>query len=201
MRAGYRLVAGVDEAGRGAWAGPVVAAAVILPKSRNALKKLAGANDSKQLTAPQRETMRVRIQSNALAWAVGCASCMEIDMLGILPATQLAMMRAVTALTLLPQALLIDAIKLPQLALPQRAFNFADSISLSVACASILAKTTRDAMMCHMHALHAQLACYSFDRHKGYGTAEHAAALDQHGSSWAHRHSFAPIRLRNRDVL
>lgn len=193
QRAGHELVAGVDEAGRGAWAGPVVAAAVILPASRVALAKLKDANDSKQLTALQRDRLRTHIQTHALAWAVGAASNTEIDALGIVPATQLAMMRAVVALTVAPHALLIDAVKLPALALPQRVFNFADSICLSVACASILAKTHRDAMMCCLDSMLAS-AGYGFAAHKGYGTRVHADALNRAGVSWAHRHSFAPIK-------
>ncbi len=193
QRAGHALVAGVDEAGRGAWAGPVVAAAVILPASRAALVKLKDANDSKLLTALQRERLRERIQMHAQAWRVGMASNTEIDALGIVQATRLAMMRAVVALTVVPHALLIDAVKLPALPLPQRAFNFADSISLSVACASILAKTHRDAMMCNLD-FDLTLAGYGFAAHKGYGTPAHASALCRLGASWAHRHSFAPIK-------
>ena len=191
QRSGHALVAGIDEAGRGAWAGPVVAAAVILPDKRAALAKLRGANDSKQLTALQREVQRELVQAHALAWAIGCATNAEIDGLGILPATRLAMMRAVCALPIAPHALLIDAVKLPELRLPQHAFNFADSISLSVACASILAKTARDAMMSRMHGL---LTGYGFAAHKGYGTRIHAAALGFLGPSWAHRRSFKPIK-------
>jgi len=189
--AGHMYVAGVDEAGRGAWAGPVVAAAVLLPPSRAALAHLRDANDSKQLTAKARDTQRHLIEAHALGWAVGCASSVEIDVLGIVPATRLAMMRAVAALTLTPHALLIDALTLPDLALPQRAFNYADSISLSVACASILAKTARDAML---QRLHDDMSDYGFATHKGYGTRAHAAALAQYGPCWAHRKSFAPIR-------
>ncbi len=191
QRAGHALVAGVDEAGRGAWAGPVVAAAVILPASRAALARLKDANDSKLLTALQRERLRECIQAHAQAWRVGVASNNEIDAMGIVAATRLAMMRAVVALTCVPHALLIDAVKLPGIALPQRAFNFADSISLSVACASILAKTHRDAMMCHLDF---DLAGYGFAAHKGYGTPAHASALCRLGASWAHRRSFAPIK-------
>jgi len=197
QRAGHAWVAGVDEAGRGAWAGPVVAAAVILPASRAAVAKLKDANDSKQLTALQRGRLRERIQTYALAWAVGCASCCEIDAMGIVSATRLAMMRAVVALTIAPHALLIDAVKLPEVALPQRVFNFADSISLSVACASILAKTSRDAMMCRLADT---LAGYGFAMHKGYGTHAHARALKILGSSWAHRHSFRPVKAHKRYI-
>ena len=170
QRAGHALVAGIDEAGRGAWAGPVVAAAVILPSSRTSLAHLRGANDSKQLTSNQRDVQRRLIEAHALAWSVGSASSAEIDALGIVPATRLAMMRAITSLAITPHVLLIDAVKLPMLALPQRVFNFADSISLSVACASILAKTARDAMMYPYLAGHGY-ACVRVDM-RGAGEAD-----------------------------
>jgi len=189
-RAGYRLVAGVDEAGRGAWAGPVVAAAVILPSCHCITSELRGVHDSKQLTPAQRTLMRERIQRAALAWSVGSASSAEIDALGILPATRLAMMRAVTDLQPAPDVLLIDAVSLPELDVPQRAFPYADAISLSVAAASILAKTTRDALMCDLDAL---VGGYGFAAHKGYGTRAHAEALTSLGPCWAHRHTFRPV--------
>lgn len=190
---GFAHVAGVDEVGRGAWAGPVFAAAVILPHDRasRARAALRGVNDSKKLTVAQRDIMRERIQTTALAWATGCASNGEIDALGIVPATRLAMMRAVTALRVAPDALLIDAVTLPDLLLPQHVFNFADSISLSVAAASILAKTARDAAM---RRLDETAPGYGFATHKGYGTHAHAQALAEHGPCWAHRCSFAPIQ-------
>lgn len=191
MRRGFARIAGVDEAGRGAWAGPVVAAAVILPCTSEAMAQLAGVNDSKKLNAKQREVMREVVQHVALAWAVGSASCEEIDALGIVPATRLAMARAVEGLSVRADALLIDAVKLPAVKLYQQSFNFADSISLSVAAASILAKTARDAMMC---ALDAQVAGYRFALHKGYGTRMHQQCLQSLGPSPAHRHSFKPIR-------
>jgi ribonuclease HII len=194
---GYAHVAGVDEAGRGAWAGPVFAAAVILPHDRKSRAALRGVNDSKQLTAPQREVLRERIEATALAWAVGSASSREIDALGILPASRLAMMRAVTSLPVAPEALLIDAVNLPELSLAQRAFNFADSISLSVAAASILAKTARDAAMCQLDLVSPN---YGFASHKGYGTRAHAHALAVHGPCWAHRASFAPIKQSLTDL-
>lgn len=190
QQAGHRLVAGVDEAGRGAWAGPVVAAAVILPCERRIASLLRGVNDSKQLTAAQRVAMREQIQRVALAWSVGSASSAEIDALGIVAATRLAMARAVAGLRVAPDALLIDAVNLPELPVVQRAFDHADSISLSVAAASILAKTSRDAMMC---ALDASAAGYGFASHKGYGTRAHAEALARLGPCWAHRRSFKPV--------
>ncbi len=188
--AGFRLVAGLDEAGRGAWAGPVVAAAVILPCDDCVADALAGVADSKQLTAPKREAMRARIQQVALAWSVGSASSAEIDALGILAASRLAMLRAVSGLSPAPEALLIDALVLPALALPQRAFARADALSLSVAAASILAKTTRDALM---RALDSELEGYGFARHKGYGTRAHLQALRRLGPCWAHRRTFRPL--------
>jgi ribonuclease HII len=189
-QAGVRLVAGVDEAGRGAWAGPVVAAAVILPRDERVVADLDGVTDSKQLTPAKREALRARIQQVALAWSVGSASSAEIDALGILAATRLAMLRAVSGLSPAPEALLIDALSLPALALPQRAFARADALSLSVAAASILAKTTRDALMC---ALDAELAGYGFARHKGYGTRAHLQAIRRLGACPIHRRTFKPL--------
>lgn len=189
-QAGYQVVAGVDEAGRGAWAGPVVAAAVILPSDPSTLEKLAGVNDSKQLSAKARATLRGIVEANALAWAIGQASHSEIDQFGIVPATRLAMQRAIEALNPMPHALVIDAVKLPALNIHQRVFNFADAISLSVAAASILAKTERDGLMC---ALDADYPDYRFALHKGYGTRAHAAALGAKGVSPVHRCSFKPI--------
>jgi ribonuclease HII len=189
---GYRLIAGVDEVGRGAWAGPVVAAAVILPLDPKTRRQLRGVNDSKQLTPEQRAEARGRIEQVAVAWAAGSATCDEIDALGIVPATRLAMMRAISSLALAPDALLIDAVSLPDVPIRQCAFNFADSLSLSVAAASILAKTERDAMMC---GLEATLPGYGFAAHKGYGTRSHATALHTLGVSPIHRRSFKPIQL------
>lgn len=191
MQRGFVRIAGVDEAGRGAWAGPVVAAAVILPCTPEAVAQLAGVNDSKKLTAKQREAMREIVQRVALAWAVGSAGNDEIDALGILPATRLAMGRAVEGLALQADALLIDAVRLPAVKLHQQAFNFADSISLSVAAASILAKTARDALMCELDG---QITGYRFTLHKGYGTRAHRQCLHVLGPSPAHRRSFKPIR-------
>jgi ribonuclease HII len=191
VQRGFSRIAGVDEAGRGAWAGPVVAAAVILPPTPEAMAQLAGVNDSKKLSAKQRDALRSVVQQVAVAWAVGSASCSEIDALGIVPATRLAMGRAVEGLRVKADALLIDAVKLPAVKLYQHAFNFADSISLSVAAASILAKTARDA---RMGELDAAIAGYQFALHKGYGTRLHQRCLRALGPSPAHRHSFKPIR-------
>jgi ribonuclease HII len=192
---GYRLVAGLDEAGRGAWAGPVVAAAAILPLDHPELvARLAGVNDSKKLTAHQREAAGPQIEALAVAAGVGAASAAEIDRLGIVPATRLAMQRAVAKLKAPPEALLIDAVDLTaQVRLPQYALFYGDAISLSIAAASILAKLHRDHLMT---ALDAQYPGYEFARHKGYGTATHQAALARLGASDIHRRSFAPVRAR-----
>jgi len=133
---------------------------------------------------------RVQVEQHAVAWAVGSASHEEIDAIGIVNATRLAMTRAVCELTVQPDALVIDAVRLPELGLTQDVFYHADAISLSVASASILAKTARDS---YMRILEEQLPGYGFAAHKGYGTVVHQAALAQLGVSWAHRRSYAPI--------
>lgn len=193
MRNGYSLIAGIDEAGRGAWAGPVVAGAVILnPEARASSRSpLHGVNDSKQLTVRQREALFPIIINACIAYGIGSAQSDEIDSIGILPATRLAMQRAIESLAPQPQALIIDAVKLPQVELPQSIFNFADSISLSVAAASILAKVTRDRMMIDLDA---RYPAYGFARHKGYGTLIHQAALQSIGPCEIHRATFKPIR-------
>ena len=191
-------VAGLDEAGRGAWAGPVVAAAVILPRVRHrkawrtesTLRALEHVRDSKLISPAQREELYEPIRSIALASGIGSATHQEIDTLGIVPATQLAMRRAIESLSIQPDALLIDALKLTEFKLPQKAIIHGDQLSLSIACASILAKVTRDRMMVELDA---QFPGYGFAQHKGYGTAAHQAALDRLGVSSIHRVSFAPI--------
>ncbi len=190
---GHLYIAGIDEAGRGAWAGPVVAGACILPiqAEANTLHTLHGVTDSKKLSQAKRETLRDRIETTALAWSIGVASNSEIDALGIVPATRLAMCRAIEALQIIPQALVIDAVRLIDLPLPQQVFNFADAISLSVAAASILAKIERDRLMCQYGA---QWPNYGFAAHKGYGTQAHQRALQAHGSCLLHRLSFKPLQ-------
>ncbi len=194
---GLEHVAGVDEAGRGAWAGPVVAGAVILPRvtrlqrwwleaSLGALKEV---RDSKLLSPARRAALYEPIRACALATAIGSATNDEIDALGIVPATRLAMQRALAALTIAPAAVLVDALSLP-LDVPQRAIIHGDQISLSIACASILAKVTRDRMMSELDE---QVPGYHLAQHKGYGTAAHRAALIKLGVSRVHRVSFAPI--------
>lgn len=191
-RAGSYLIAGVDEAGRGAWAGPVTAAAVILPVDPTGLpEKLAGVRDSKLMSAPQRETWAARIIETALAFSVGWAEFSEIDALGIVPATRLAMTRAIQGLDCDVDHLLIDAVKLPEVNIPQTNLIKGDARSLSISAASVLAKTARDDLM---RRLAKDYPGYGFDRHKGYGTASHQAALSYLGVSAIHRRSYAPIK-------
>jgi ribonuclease HII len=196
LRAGHRLIAGIDEAGRGAWAGPVVAAAVILDPAE--ASHLDGVNDSKQLAPRQRDRLYPIIIDHCAAYGIGQGSVEEIDALGILPATRLAMTRAVEALLPQPGALIIDAVRLPQVNKPQAVFNFADSISLSVAAASILAKVTRDRLLIDFDA---RYPAYGFARHKGYGTQIHRAALQSIGPCAIHRTSFKPISALLTDRL
>jgi ribonuclease HII len=190
---GLRLIAGVDEAGRGAIAGPVVAAAVMLPLERSDLTTcLRGVNDSKQLTAEEREALFPIVVDQALAYGIGSAPAEEIDQLGIVPANALAMSRAIEQLLPAPQFLLIDGrMRLQNLALPQRSIIRGDSLSLSIAAASILAKVTRDRIMVGLGQLFPD---YGFARHKGYCTPEHVAAVASFGPCAIHRQSFAPIR-------
>ena len=195
-RAGHRFIAGIDEAGRGAWAGPVMAAAVILDPAE--VLYLDGVNDSKQLSPRQRDRLYQIIIDHCVAYGIGQGSVEEIDTIGILPATRLAMTRAVAALSPQPDALIIDAVRLPQVNKPQSVFNFADSISLSVAAASILAKVTRDRLLIDLDV---QYPPYQFARHKGYGTQIHRAALQSVGPCDVHRKSFKPIRALLADHL
>lgn len=190
---GLAHIAGIDEVGRGAWAGPVVAGAVILPRERqrSLLRTLAGVRDSKLLSPAQREELLEPICTHALAQATGLATREEIDRVGIVPATRLAMQRAIHALNLPPDALIIDALKLPQFTLPQQAIIHGDQLSLSIACASIVAKVTRDRLMV---AMDAELPGYAFAQHKGYGTSEHRQALARLGACREHRTSFSPIK-------
>ncbi|HEY65686.1 MAG TPA: ribonuclease HII [Caldilineae bacterium] len=189
---GYRYVAGLDEAGRGAWAGPVVAAAVILPPDPAACAPLLGCvRDSKQLSPPQRESLLTEIRSVALSVGVGIVPASIIDELGIVSATRLAMSQAVEALSPAPDHLLIDALALPQLDIPQQALIHGDASSLSIAAASIVAKVTRDRILV---ALDARYPGYGFARHKGYGTAAHREALYRLGPCVEHRRSFRPVQ-------
>ncbi|HRQ37152.1 MAG TPA: ribonuclease HII [Chloroflexota bacterium] len=190
---GLTYIAGIDEAGRGALAGPVVAAAVILPLDNpDALAQLEEVNDSKQLPPATRERLFSRITHHASAYAIALEPAEVIDKIGIVPATKRAMSTAVSQLLLPAQHLLIDGnIRLPNLNLPQQAIIRGDTLSLSIAAASILAKVTRDRLMVELEAVY---PAYGFARHKGYGTVVHLHTLAQHGPCPLHRHSFAPIR-------
>ena len=180
------LVAGVDEAGRGPLAGPVVAAAVILDD----LKPIAGLNDSKKLTEKRREKLYDEILAKALCCSIAEASVQEIDALNILQATLLAMRRAVDGLRLKPVKVLVDGNRLPVLEVRAEAIVQGDALVPAISAASILAKVHRDRLCAQLHAQYPQ---YGFDRHKGYGTAVHLQALTEHGPSPCHRSSFAPV--------
>lgn len=187
LRDGARPVAGVDEVGRGPLAGPVAAAAVILDPHRLP----EGIDDSKALSAKARETAFERIAASALAIGVAFASVEEIDRLNIRRATLLAMARAVGALHVAPNYVLVDGRDLPKLACPGEAIVKGDALSLSIAAASIIAKVARDRQMRRLAALYPH---YGFETNAGYGTAEHLAALRIHGPTPFHRMSFAPLR-------
>jgi len=191
--AGYRRVAGLDEVGRGAWAGPVVAAAVVLPPGDcPLLERLRGVRDSKQLTPKQREALSLVIRDCAVAVGVGAVPPDEIDLLGIVPATRRAMALALAAISPPADYLLIDHLRLVEVSLPQYSLPKGDALVLSIAAASIVAKVSRDQMMIELDE---RLPGYGFARHKGYGTAEHQAALAALGPSPAHRLSFEPLRI------
>ena len=192
LRQGHHLIAGVDEVGRGAWAGPVVAAAVILPLDNPHLRAtLKGVNDSKLLTARQRERLAAAIGEVAVTLGVGGAGPAEVDRHGLLAATRAAMQRAIAMLMPPPEALLIDAVDLSTVvALPQESPIYGDARSLSIAAASIVAKVSRDRWMV---GLDERFPGYGFAGHKGYGTPAHCAALERLGVCAAHRLSYAPI--------
>ena len=181
------LMAGVDEAGRGPLAGPVVAAAVILDD----LNPIAGLNDSKKLTATRRDKLFDEIRARALCCSIAQASVQEIDELNILQATLLAMRRAVQGLRLKPVKVLVDGNRLPVLDVVAEAIVKGDALVPAISAASILAKVTRDRWC---QELHQQYPHYGFDNHKGYGTAEHMQALREHGACPEHRRSFSPVR-------
>jgi ribonuclease HII len=181
------LMAGVDEAGRGPLAGPVVAAAVILDE----LKPIRGLNDSKLLTALARERLYVEIHAKALCFCIAQASVEEIDELNILQATMLAMRRAVEGLRLRPNKVLVDGNRLPTLKIAAEAIVKGDAKVKAISAASILAKVHRDRLCQELHLQHPQ---YGFDGHKGYPTPAHLAALKEHGACPHHRRSFAPVR-------
>lgn len=187
---GFQLLAGIDEAGRGPLAGPVVAAACILPAQFD----LFGLNDSKMLTESKREKLYTQIQAQAIDYASGSAEPAEIDALNILQATKLAMKRAIEGLKVRPHYLMIDALTLPTVKLPQLPLIGGDQISASIAAASILAKVTRDRLMVELHALYPE---YTFSKNKGYGTSEHMQVLRRIGPCPLHRRSFAPVKQGN----
>lgn len=183
----YRIVAGVDEAGRGPLVGAVVAAAVIL----NPARPIVGLMDSKQLSEKKRQQLYPQITERALAWAIASASAAEIDAINILQASLLAMQRAVEALSLVPQLALVDGNKCPRLNCEVIAIVQGDSKIEAISAASILAKVERDRQMVALDLLYPQ---YGFAQHKGYPTAVHRALLQQHGPCPEHRRSFAPVR-------
>ncbi len=184
---GCKLIAGIDEAGRGPLVGPVVAAAVILPPGL----LLAGVNDSKKLTPSKREELDGTIRGKALAFGIGQATASEIDEINIYQAARLAMERAIQALPIPPDGLLTDAMPLPNFKhLPQKALTHGDALSLSIASASILAKVARDKMLMDLET---RYPGYGFASHKGYGTPEHLAAIQEKGLCPEHRLSFAPV--------
>lgn len=193
----YRHIAGLDEAGRGALAGPVAVGAVILPNDKTLLARtLAGVRDSKQMTPLERESVAPRIKDAALTWSVGFAAAEEIDAQGIVPATRLAALRALHGLTLAPQYLLTDfRLDLPELDTPQTALVKGDALCLSIAAASVLAKTSRDQLMCELDLCYQG---YGLGRHKGYGTLSHRSAMRRLGISAIHRKSFQIKELRMR---
>jgi ribonuclease HII len=182
------LVAGVDEAGRGPLAGPVVAAAVILDDRQ----PIAGLRDSKKLSAKRRETLFDEIRAKALCCCIAEATVEEIDRLNILHATMLAMKRAVEGLRLLPAKVLVDGNRVPVLKIPAEAIVQGDDKVTAISAASILAKVHRDRLC---QALHSAWPAYGFDVHKGYPTAQHLQALRQHGAAPVHRRSFGPVRV------
>ncbi len=187
-RVGFVRVAGVDEVGRGCLAGPVMAGAVILEPGRH----IPGLRDSKQLTARARERLCAAIQRDAAAWSVAALSAADVDRLNIHRATLEAMRRAVLSLDPLPDLVLVDAFRIPDLWIPQRAVVGGDRRSASIAAASIVAKVLRDKEMLELDVADSR---YGFARHKGYGTPAHLAALRRHGYSPAHRRSFRPASL------
>lgn len=181
------IICGVDEAGRGPLAGPVSAAAVILDPDN----PITGLADSKELSEQQRERLVPAIKTRALAWAVAYADVAEIDELNILQATLLAMRRAVLALPVRPQHVMVDGLYCPDTGIPSTAIVKGDSKVAAISAASILAKTARDALMLELHEIYPH---YGFADHKGYPTAAHLAALREHGVSIVHRKSFRPVR-------
>ena len=183
---GYARIAGLDEAGRGPLAGPVVAAAVVLPPDR----LISGVTDSKQVPEPERERLYDVIRGQALCYGIGIVGERTIDEVNIYQATIIAMERALQALSPQPDYLLLDAMTLPRVSIPQKSLIKGDCRSHSIAAASILAKVARDRLMCDLHKKYPQ---YNFEKHKGYGTREHIALIQKYGPCDAHRKSFNPV--------
>jgi ribonuclease HII len=191
-QSGYYRIAGLDEAGRGSWAGPVTAGAVVLPNDDpNLLNQLSCVRDSKKMSARQREYWVQVIKETSVAFSTGWATCDEITMIGILPATRLAMKRALEGLSITIHHLLIDAVRLQDVDIPQISLIKGDTRVLSISAASVLAKTERDH---YMQLLEEEIPGYGFARHKGYGTAFHRCALETLGLCDQHRLSYAPIK-------
>lgn len=188
---GVIRISGIDEAGRGCLAGPVAAAAVILPSRPEVQVELDGVLDSKALTPTRRQHFRGMIEEIALCWSVGFAPPKEIDQFGILPATRKAIRRSLAELSHQPDHLLVDYLILTEDPRPQTRLVKGDQRSLSIAAASILAKTHRDQQMV---SLHKRFPCYDWKNNKGYGTARHRESIREHGPSPHHRWSFAPLR-------
>jgi len=184
---GFRRIAGIDEAGRGPLAGPVVAAAVVLPIRC----RLSGIDDSKQLSEGERARLYAAILEHAVGMGIGSADVGEIDRFNILEATRLAMRRAIDQLAPPPDYLLIDAVTLPGIGIPERPIIKGDSLSFSIAAASIIAKVTRDRLMAEYHDMFPE---YDFLSHKGYGTREHLQRLARHGPCSIHRRTFTPVQ-------
>jgi len=189
-KTGIANIAGIDEAGRGALAGPVIAAVVVLPPDPSLAESLGGVRDSKQMTPHQRRIWAECIRTIAYSWSVGMASPFEVDRSGILPATRFAAERALENIPIQIDHVLLDYLFLPDILYPQTSLIKGDARSLSIASASILAKTTRDALMCELDT---RYPGYNFSAHKGYGTRAHIEALRNFGPSPAHRLTFQPV--------
>ncbi|MCL5257373.1 MAG: ribonuclease HII [Chloroflexi bacterium] len=202
IRSGYRYIAGLDEVGRGAWAGPVAAAAVVFPPemlmaSDDVIAALRGVRDSKQLTSRQREELCPIIEDAALSLGIGFVPVPVIDGIGIAAAGRLAMRRALRGLSLAPDFLLIDAFQLSTINIPQKNIIDGDCLCFSIAAASVVAKVARDRLMA---SLHEDYSCYGFDHNKGYGTTCHYQSILEHGPSRHHRRSFSPIKDMVREM-
>lgn len=188
---GFQVIAGLDEAGRGAWAGPVFAAAVVLPNDDRICDLLEGVRDSKRMTARQRQRWEGCIKSASVSWAIASASNEEIDQIGIVPATCLAMQRAIEEINNPPRYLLVDYINIEDCSSPQLSIPKGDCQSLSIAAASVIAKVSRDKFMVELEE---KYPGYGLARHKGYGTKQHRSALKERGLLPIHRRSFRPMR-------